>query len=161
MSALRQGQFQVIVRQIEEHDPDCRLRAAVTCPVGVECRHGYDVCPVCDQCTCEWVEIRMTLDDLVSAVTEEKLRAGKVLIYNPGRHAPLKVSIWWKPILEDEAGPGVYGVNLVTKASNKAPEGRTLIFPGNFEAAKVGFKSACEKALVLWTQKTLQPHKIN
>ena len=103
----------------------------------------------------------MTLDDLVSAVTEERLKAGKVLVYNPGRHAPLKVSIWWRQIVDTEEGVGCYGVNLVMKQDNEAPQGRTLIYNGSFEAALVGFKSACEKALVLWVQKTLQPKKIH
>jgi len=145
----------------EEHDENCRLRRAATGSIGIECEHGYDVCPICDPCTCEWVEIKMTLDDLVSAVTEEKLKAGKVLIYNPGRHAPLKVSIYWRQIVDAEEGTGCYCINLVMKGPNQAPEGKTLIYNGSFEAARVGFKSACEKALVLWTQKTLQPKKIH
>jgi len=36
-----------------EHDPGCPFRRAATCPVGIECDHGHDVCPVCDPCTCE------------------------------------------------------------------------------------------------------------
>lgn len=27
----------------------------MVCPVGIECDHGYDVCPVCDPCTCSSV----------------------------------------------------------------------------------------------------------
>lgn len=25
----------------------------MTCPVAVECEHGFDVCPTCDPCTCD------------------------------------------------------------------------------------------------------------
>ena len=35
------------------HLPACRYRKAVRGKVGVECEHGYDVCPTCDPCTCE------------------------------------------------------------------------------------------------------------
>lgn len=37
------------------HDPNnerCRATIALRCPVGIECRHGYDFCPECDPCTC-------------------------------------------------------------------------------------------------------------
>lgn len=34
------------------HAEDCPFRISATCPVGVECEHGYDVCPECDSCTC-------------------------------------------------------------------------------------------------------------
>lgn len=37
------------------HDPTnerCRANIALRCPVGIECRHGYDHCPECDACTC-------------------------------------------------------------------------------------------------------------
>lgn len=34
------------------HQPQCRFRRAVICSVGIECEHGYDVCPACDPCTC-------------------------------------------------------------------------------------------------------------
>lgn len=35
-----------------EHDPDCPKGRAISCSVGVECEHGYDVCPKCDPCEC-------------------------------------------------------------------------------------------------------------
>jgi len=35
-----------------QHKRTCRFRIAETCAVGVECEHGYDVCPMCDPCTC-------------------------------------------------------------------------------------------------------------
>jgi hypothetical protein len=31
------------------------------CPVGIECQHGYDVCPTCDPCTCEKVRAKKLL----------------------------------------------------------------------------------------------------
>lgn len=34
------------------HDEDCKFRVAATCPAAIECDHGYDVCPICDPCTC-------------------------------------------------------------------------------------------------------------
>ena len=34
------------------HTSDCELRLAIECSTPVECQHGYDVCPHCDQCTC-------------------------------------------------------------------------------------------------------------
>lgn len=33
-----------------EHAHDCQLMLATR--TGVECQHGYDVCPQCDPCTC-------------------------------------------------------------------------------------------------------------
>lgn len=38
--------------QVRDHDPNCRFRKAMVCPVAVECDHGHDVCPQCDRCTC-------------------------------------------------------------------------------------------------------------
>ena len=37
----------------ETHNPECKFLRAITCPVGIECEHGYDVCPSCDPCTCK------------------------------------------------------------------------------------------------------------
>lgn len=34
------------------HERGCPMGRAVQCAVGVECEHGYDVCPQCDPCTC-------------------------------------------------------------------------------------------------------------
>ena len=34
------------------HGDGCKFRLAATCAVGIECAHGYDVCPTCDPCTC-------------------------------------------------------------------------------------------------------------
>ncbi len=38
------------------HAPDCPFYRAANCPVGIECDHGYDVCPICDPCTCTALE---------------------------------------------------------------------------------------------------------
>lgn len=35
-----------------KHAVDCRLMLAIVSPVGIECPHGRDVCPICDACTC-------------------------------------------------------------------------------------------------------------
>lgn len=37
----------------KEHEPGCTYRLSMQCPVGIECDHGYDVCPICDPCTCK------------------------------------------------------------------------------------------------------------
>lgn len=31
---------------------ECRLYKAANCGTPIECEHGYDVCPMCDPCTC-------------------------------------------------------------------------------------------------------------
>jgi hypothetical protein len=36
----------------DRHKANCRFRISATCPVGIECDHGYDVCPICDPCDC-------------------------------------------------------------------------------------------------------------
>ena len=38
------------------HKPDCRFRKSAQCAVGIECEHGYDLCPICDKCNCEDIE---------------------------------------------------------------------------------------------------------
>lgn len=38
---------------INTHDVDCKFRKSATCTVAIECKHGYDVCPTCDPCTCK------------------------------------------------------------------------------------------------------------
>lgn len=40
---------------VKGHEMGCTYRSAVCCPVGIECEHGYDVCPICDPCTCKTV----------------------------------------------------------------------------------------------------------
>jgi hypothetical protein len=35
-----------------EHRADCPERRARASVVALECDHGYDVCPICDPCTC-------------------------------------------------------------------------------------------------------------
>jgi hypothetical protein len=32
---------------------DCALYKAINCGTPIECPHGWDVCPICDPCTCE------------------------------------------------------------------------------------------------------------
>lgn len=55
-SPLRKDLLKVLLNK--PHDPNCRFYRAVISPVGVECKHGYDVCCECDPCTCQ--EIRPT-----------------------------------------------------------------------------------------------------
>jgi hypothetical protein len=46
------GHIACVCNVKERHAEDCKFRVSVTCPVGIECEHGYDVCPTCDPCTC-------------------------------------------------------------------------------------------------------------
>lgn len=46
------GYISCVCRVRETHEDGCRLRISMECPVGVACDHGYDVCPICDKCTC-------------------------------------------------------------------------------------------------------------
>ena len=34
------------------HQKECSYRKAATSPIGIDCPHGYDVCPQCDPCNC-------------------------------------------------------------------------------------------------------------
>lgn len=36
-----------------EHERQCKYRIASVGSVAIECEHGYDVCPICDPCTCK------------------------------------------------------------------------------------------------------------
>lgn len=47
------GHISCVCSVKQKHDEKCRFRIAATTPVGIECDHGYDVCPKCDPCTCE------------------------------------------------------------------------------------------------------------
>lgn len=47
------GHLACVCGIIEAHtDENCKFRIAATCAYGIECDHGYDVCPICDPCTC-------------------------------------------------------------------------------------------------------------
>lgn len=38
---------------VKQHERLCRYRQAVETTTPIECdEHGYDVCPICDPCTC-------------------------------------------------------------------------------------------------------------
>lgn len=42
-----------VCAEARTHAKDCRFRKALTCAIPIACEaHGYDVCPVCDPCTC-------------------------------------------------------------------------------------------------------------
>lgn len=43
-----------------KHKEDCPYQKAMSNPVGIECKHGYDVCPECDPCTCKQDNARKT-----------------------------------------------------------------------------------------------------
>jgi hypothetical protein len=47
------GHLACVCDTLREHKDGCQYRLAVTCAVGIECKHGYDVCPECDPCTCD------------------------------------------------------------------------------------------------------------
>ena len=46
------GHIVCICMMKQRHKPECQFRKAMQCPVAIECAHGYDVCPICDPCTC-------------------------------------------------------------------------------------------------------------
>ena len=46
------GFITCVCNVIERHDKNCSFRVSMTCPVEIECSHGYGVCPKCDPCTC-------------------------------------------------------------------------------------------------------------
>lgn len=37
---------------LEPHAENCAILISLRCPIGIECEHGYDFCPICDACTC-------------------------------------------------------------------------------------------------------------
>lgn len=50
-------QIRCVCDIILAHKKDCQLRVSSTCPIPIECQHGYDVCPSCDVCTCKKMEM--------------------------------------------------------------------------------------------------------
>lgn len=46
------GHINCICRVRAAHKSSCKYRIAKTASVGIECGHGYDVCPICDPCDC-------------------------------------------------------------------------------------------------------------
>lgn len=46
-----------------KHVEGCKYKRALGCPVAIECGHGYDVCPVCDPCTCAQLKNENTSGD--------------------------------------------------------------------------------------------------
>lgn len=58
------GHLACVCKIKREHGPKCAYRLAAAGPVGIECEHGYDTCPICDPCTCknvvrEWRKFRI------------------------------------------------------------------------------------------------------
>lgn len=47
------GHIACVCATLAQHHPKCRYAIAMRSPVGIECIHGFDVCPNCDPCTCE------------------------------------------------------------------------------------------------------------
>ena len=48
----RQRMTNLIELENTKHDPDCKFGKAAG-GIAIECEHGYDVCPICDPCTCQ------------------------------------------------------------------------------------------------------------
>ena len=46
------GHIACVCGIIEQHHERCKFRRAAAGSVAIECDHGYDVCPICDPCTC-------------------------------------------------------------------------------------------------------------
>jgi len=45
--------IQCVCEEARSHGEGCPFRRALTCAVGIDCeKHGFDVCPECDPCTC-------------------------------------------------------------------------------------------------------------
>lgn len=42
-----------IVKGEEDHLEGCPKWRAMVCSVPIECEHDFDVCPICDACTCD------------------------------------------------------------------------------------------------------------
>ena len=53
LEECRCGHIACVCNIETNHSEDCKFRRAATCSVGIECEHGYDVCPICDPCTCD------------------------------------------------------------------------------------------------------------
>jgi hypothetical protein len=50
-----------------KHFPECPQYKARNAAIGIACDHGYDVCPVCDPCTCQKPEDDHELTDVEKA----------------------------------------------------------------------------------------------
>lgn len=48
----RCGMLACVCTIMRRHESNCKFLRAATCTVGIECEHGYDVCPKCDPCEC-------------------------------------------------------------------------------------------------------------
>lgn len=46
------GMIECVCTEARKHKDGCRTKIALLCPIGFECKHGFDVCPECDLCTC-------------------------------------------------------------------------------------------------------------
>lgn len=56
-------QIACICTKAREHKKTCRYRKSLTCPVPIECEHGFDVCPICDPCTCKKAKKKTNLSN--------------------------------------------------------------------------------------------------
>ncbi len=52
MGCQKCGYISCVCQILVDHVIDCRWRVSATCAIPIECRHGFDVCAVCDPCTC-------------------------------------------------------------------------------------------------------------
>ncbi len=46
------GHLACVCAILQRHAEPCLFRRAATGPVAMACKHGHDVCPECDPCTC-------------------------------------------------------------------------------------------------------------
>jgi hypothetical protein len=58
------GYANCICQVRKEHVEGCQYLTSMRCPVGIECEHGYDVCPLCDPCTCKEINTPLELASL-------------------------------------------------------------------------------------------------
>lgn len=57
MKCTKCGRLACVCNIIEKHAEHCKYRRSATSAVAIACRHGFDVCPICDACTCQQEEL--------------------------------------------------------------------------------------------------------
>ena len=94
------GHIECICAIKEQHDANCRFRISASCAVPVECEHGYDVCPICDPCTCR-SEVASEVQMRVWQVNEFDVIAGATFL-KAARAARKQIGLaWWELIDRD------------------------------------------------------------
>lgn len=133
------------------HDPGCPTVRAITCPVGIECEHGFDFCLICDRCTCGPFQARVLpwmLECFGPAIPYDKQERGDRLLeevlellqsggYDPARVAALRDYVWGRPVGEPSQEAG--GV-MVTLAAYCIAHDLDMTMAGEAELARIWTK---------------------